>query len=207
MTPLYQPLVCERLWVPVGGRRAAPQAATCGEMKPAMAAIKRFSVPAGLGPRCWRWCRASRLARSGIGLAVRAGACKPEVGTAEAPTRALLACRSIAISTSASGIYLDKLFARLAIDGALSAKIIPAEVTPMGELLPVAGIELCRAAAGPRARDDLILRRRGGRLAGRGGRAGAYRLPRRAGGLCQHRKGRHGPGGEGPEGLEFAALA
>ena len=41
--------------------------------------------------------------RSGIGLAVRA--CKPEVGTLEALTRALLACRSIAISTSASGIY------------------------------------------------------------------------------------------------------
>jgi molybdate transport system substrate-binding protein len=44
------------------------------------------------------------LARSGIGLAVRAGACKPEVGTAEALTRALLACRSIAISTSASAL-------------------------------------------------------------------------------------------------------
>jgi molybdate transport system substrate-binding protein len=36
------------------------------------------------------------LARSGIGFAVRAGACKPEVDTVEALTRALLACRSIA---------------------------------------------------------------------------------------------------------------
>lgn len=97
------------------------------------------------------------LARSGIGLAVRAGAGKPEVGTVEALTRTLLACRSIAISTSASGIYLDKLFARLAIDGALSTKIIRAEATPVGEivasgvaaiglqqvseLLPVAGID------------------------------------------------------------------
>jgi hypothetical protein len=34
-----------------------------------------------------------------------------------------------------------KLFARLAFDGALSAKIIRAEVTPVGELLPVAGID------------------------------------------------------------------
>jgi len=60
------------------------------------------------------------LARSGIGLAVRAGAGRPEVGTVEARTRRLLACRSIAISTSASGIDLDQLFARLASDGALS---------------------------------------------------------------------------------------
>jgi molybdate transport system substrate-binding protein len=95
--------------------------------------------------------------RSGIGLAVRAGAGEPEVGTVEALTRTLLACRSIAISTSASGIALDKLFARLAIDGALSSKIIRAEATPVGEivasgaaeiglqqvseLLPVAGID------------------------------------------------------------------
>ena len=60
---------------------------------------------------------------------------KPEVGTVEALTRTLLACRSIAISTSASGITLDKLFARLAIDGALSSKIIRAEATPVGEIV------------------------------------------------------------------------
>jgi molybdate transport system substrate-binding protein len=98
------------------------------------------------------------LARSGIGIAVRAGACKPDVGTVEALTRTLLACRSIAISTSASGIYLGKLFAALAIDGALGAKLIRAEATPVAEivasgaaeiglqqvseLLPVAGIDL-----------------------------------------------------------------
>lgn len=75
------------------------------------------------------------LARSGIGLAVRAGAGKPEVGTVEALMRTLLACRSIAISTSASGITLDKLFAKLAIDGPLSAKIIRAEARPVGEIV------------------------------------------------------------------------
>jgi hypothetical protein len=155
-----------------------------------------------------------RIARSGPdppGAHLRAGAighrpCRARRrlqargGHRGGPHARCFACRSIAISTSASGIYLDKLFARLAIDGALSAKIIRAEVTPVGELLPVAGIERCRAAAGPRAKDDLILRRRGGRLAGRGGRAGAYRLPRRAAAFASIERAGMVPAGKDPKG-------
>jgi molybdate transport system substrate-binding protein len=47
------------------------------------------------------------LARSGIGVAVREGAPKPDIGSVEALKRALLAAKSIAYSDSASGVYIS----------------------------------------------------------------------------------------------------
>ncbi len=56
------------------------------------------------------------LARSGIGMAVRAGAPKPDISTVEALTRTLLDAKSIAYSASVSGRYLTtELFQRLGI--------------------------------------------------------------------------------------------
>jgi molybdate transport system substrate-binding protein len=56
------------------------------------------------------------LARSKIGMAVRAGAPKPDISSVDALTRALLHAKSIAYSASASGIYLStELFQRLGI--------------------------------------------------------------------------------------------
>ncbi|HKE24225.1 MAG TPA: substrate-binding domain-containing protein [Bryobacteraceae bacterium] len=56
------------------------------------------------------------LARSKIGMAVRAGAHKPDIGSVDALTHALLNAKSIAYSASASGIYLStELFQRLGI--------------------------------------------------------------------------------------------
>jgi len=56
------------------------------------------------------------LARSGIGMAVRAGAPKPDISSLDALTRTLLQAKSIAYSASVSGRYLTtELFQRLGI--------------------------------------------------------------------------------------------
>jgi molybdate transport system substrate-binding protein len=99
------------------------------------------------------------LARSGIAMAVRAGAPKPDISSTDAFIRTLLAAKSIAYSDSASGVYLSKeLFPRLGLADQLKSKsrAIPAE--PVGqvvargeaeigfqqlsELLPVPGIDI-----------------------------------------------------------------
>jgi molybdate transport system substrate-binding protein len=98
------------------------------------------------------------LARSGIGMAVRAGAPKPDISSVDAFKRALLEAKSIAYSDSASGVYISsELFQRLGITDQVAgkSKMIPAE--PVGavvargeaeiglqqasELLPVPGID------------------------------------------------------------------
>ncbi|MFZ2145536.1 MAG: substrate-binding domain-containing protein [Xanthobacteraceae bacterium] len=76
------------------------------------------------------------LAKSGIGVAVRAGAPIPDISSGEALKRALLAAGSIAYSSSASGIYLADLFRRMGIADALKARIKQSPPgTPVGELI------------------------------------------------------------------------
>src|SRR6202051_3856241 len=56
------------------------------------------------------------LARSLIGMVVRAGAAKPDIGNVEALRSTLLATKSIAYSDRGSGTYLaTKLFAKLGV--------------------------------------------------------------------------------------------
>ncbi len=56
------------------------------------------------------------LARSMIGVIVRAGAPKPDISTTEALKQTLLRATSVAVSTSTSGVYLTtQLFPRLGI--------------------------------------------------------------------------------------------
>ena len=56
------------------------------------------------------------VARSAIGMAVRAGAPKPDIGTVDALKRTLLQAKSIAYSASVSGQYLTmELYQRLGI--------------------------------------------------------------------------------------------
>jgi molybdate transport system substrate-binding protein len=58
----------------------------------------------------------TQLARSSIGIAVRAGAPKPDLSSAEGLKRAFLAAKSIAYSASVSGQYLTtELYQRLGI--------------------------------------------------------------------------------------------
>jgi molybdate transport system substrate-binding protein len=65
------------------------------------------------------------LARVGLGVAVRAGAPKPDVGTVEAFKQVVLAARTVSAS-STSGIWLVKdLFPRLGIADKIDIKITP----------------------------------------------------------------------------------
>jgi molybdate transport system substrate-binding protein len=100
------------------------------------------------------------LARSGIGVAVRKGAKRPDIASPEALKRALLAAKSVAHSkTGLSGIYFPTVLSRLGIADQMTSKIvIPEPGTPVGEvvakgdaeigiqqiseLLPVPGIEI-----------------------------------------------------------------
>jgi molybdate transport system substrate-binding protein len=62
------------------------------------------------------------LVKSGIGIAVRKGAPKPDMGSSDALKRALLAARSVGYSTGPSGVYLQGLFERLGIAEAVRGK-------------------------------------------------------------------------------------
>ena len=98
------------------------------------------------------------LASSRIGMAVKAGAKKPDISTIEAFRKTLLNAKSIAISDSASGRYISgKLLPDLRIWDAVKDRCKRIKSVPVGavvasgdaeigfqqisELLPIAGIE------------------------------------------------------------------
>ena len=101
---------------------------------------------------------ASISAKSPIGVAVKSGAPKPDISSADALKRALLAAKSIAYSDSASGVYVStEMFQRLGIADAMKdkARKIPAEPVagvargeaeigfqPISEMLPVPGVDI-----------------------------------------------------------------
>ena len=79
------------------------------------------------------------LARSMIGMVVRAGAAKPDISNVEAFRNTLLAAKSIAYSDSGSGTYLSTtLFARLGVADQVAAKSRKVRGPPSGE--PVAAV-------------------------------------------------------------------
>ena len=83
------------------------------------------------------------LVRSSIGMAVRAGAAKPDISTVEALTRTLLRAASIAYSSSASGVYLSgELFPRLGIADRIAAKSRRIESEPVGAVVARGGAEI-----------------------------------------------------------------
>jgi molybdate transport system substrate-binding protein len=76
------------------------------------------------------------VARIGIGVAVRAGARKPDISTAEAFKRTLLEARSIAsIPATATGAYLATVYERLGIAEEVKARM-KAQLEPLQ--IPVA---------------------------------------------------------------------
>jgi molybdate transport system substrate-binding protein len=60
------------------------------------------------------------LAKSGVGVGVKAGAPKPDVSTSDALKKTLLAAKSIGYSTGPSGVYMIGLFQRLGIADEIS---------------------------------------------------------------------------------------
>jgi molybdate transport system substrate-binding protein len=62
------------------------------------------------------------LAKSGVAVAVKKGAQRPDIGSGEAVKRALRGARSIAYSSGPSGVYLVELFQKWGIAGELKAK-------------------------------------------------------------------------------------
>jgi molybdate transport system substrate-binding protein len=99
------------------------------------------------------------LVNSKIGIAVKAGAPKPDISSPEALKRALLAAKSIAYSDSASGVYIStEMFAKLGITEEMKDKAKKIPATPVAEIVahgdaeigfqqfselkPVAGIDI-----------------------------------------------------------------
>ena len=97
------------------------------------------------------------LVRSRIGMAVRAGAPRPDISSVDALRQTLLRAKSIGYSSSASGVYLStELFPRLGIADAVKTKLKMSEgmvgtlvasgdveigFQQVSELLPVQGID------------------------------------------------------------------
>lgn len=65
--------------------------------------------------------------RSAVGVAVRAGAPKPDVSTVETFKRSLLAARSVGISQGPSGVHMMRLIDQLGIAAAIKAKAVITE--------------------------------------------------------------------------------
>jgi molybdate transport system substrate-binding protein len=83
------------------------------------------------------------LARSGIGVEVRAGAPKPDISSVEAFKRTLLGAKSIAyLKEGQSGIYLDALIKRLGLTEALESKVVRPESDTVSELVAKGEVEL-----------------------------------------------------------------
>ncbi len=99
------------------------------------------------------------LVRSTIGIAVRAGAPKPDIRTVAALRATLLAAKSVAYSASVSGNYVStELYAKLGIADAMAAKSRRIEGERVGavvargdaelgfqqlsELMPISGIDV-----------------------------------------------------------------
>ena len=102
--------------------------------------------------------RVRPLGSSGVGLAVRAGAPKPDIGSVDALVRALVSASSVAHSkVGASGLYFAELLKSLGIEDKLKKRVV-VEKGPVGlavargeaelgvqqlcELAPVRGIDI-----------------------------------------------------------------
>ncbi|MBX9774926.1 MAG: substrate-binding domain-containing protein [Xanthobacteraceae bacterium] len=76
------------------------------------------------------------LVRSGIAIAVPKGVPKPDISTADAVKRLLLAAKGIGYSSGPSGVFLESLFKKWGIWDQVAAKITQTPPgTPVGSIL------------------------------------------------------------------------
>lgn len=83
------------------------------------------------------------LVHSGVAVAVRAAAPRPDVASEAALRAAVLAARTIGISTGPSGVELLRLFERWGVADTLRARIVQARPgLPVGELVARGEVEI-----------------------------------------------------------------
>jgi molybdate transport system substrate-binding protein len=83
------------------------------------------------------------IVRSGVAVAVRAGAARPDIATEEALRHAVEAARSISYSTGPSGVHLARLFERWGIAAQIKDRIVEAPPgVPVGSLVARGEVEI-----------------------------------------------------------------
>ena len=83
------------------------------------------------------------LMRSGVAVAVRAGGARPDIASEDALERAVLAARTIGISTGPSGVALARLFERWGIGELVQARLVKTSPgVPVGRLVARGDVEL-----------------------------------------------------------------
>ena len=83
------------------------------------------------------------LVHSGVAVAVRAGAPLPDLGSEDAVREAVLAARSIGISTGPSGVQLEQLFERWGLQPQIRERMVQAPPgVPVGGLVARGEVEL-----------------------------------------------------------------
>ncbi len=83
------------------------------------------------------------VAKSGVGVAIRSGAPRIDISSADALKRALLAAKSISYSTGPSGAHIARLIQQWGIGDAVKSKIVIAPSdTPVGEVVARGGAEI-----------------------------------------------------------------
>ena len=83
------------------------------------------------------------LVRSGVAVAVLAGAPAVDIGSEDAVRNAVLNARSISYSTGPSGVHLQKVFERWGIAGQIAPRLVQAPPgVPVGSLVAKGEVEL-----------------------------------------------------------------
>ena len=83
------------------------------------------------------------LVQSGVSIAVRAGAPRPDISSEDALKRAVLDAKTLSYSTGPSGVYLEKMFARWGVLEDIRPRIVvPPPGKPVGSLVADGTVEL-----------------------------------------------------------------